>query len=149
MLHDKVPRSATDQYAFTIAAWNDNYCYTRDNSRRCPSVGIRVHCARRASGERDSQRERDDRDGVQHGTLYFINVNVLTRRWPSVIDAMTFEFCNCDSSRRVDPPQVSCAFERSAGKFSCSIPPAQILTSLIKSVLRRVSKDFTQPRVSV
>lgn len=55
----QVPRSATDQYAFTIAAWNDNYCYTRDNSRRCPSVGIRVYCARRPSGERDLQSERE------------------------------------------------------------------------------------------
>lgn len=72
----QVPRSATDQYAFTIAAWNDNYCYTRDNSRRCPSVGIRVYCARRRKETcRGREREREEEEAnyrVVYNTVHCI-----------------------------------------------------------------------------
>ena len=112
----QAPRSATDQYAFTIAAWNDNYCYTRDNSRRCPSVGIRVYCARQPSGERDLQRERErERERgsklyigmvYNNGALYFINVDVLTRRWPRLSMSRRSNFADVISRQVTLNPQV-------------------------------------------
>lgn len=112
----QAPRSATDQYAFTIAAWNDNYCYTRDNSRRCPSVGIRVYCARQPSGERDLQRERErERERgsklyigmvYNNGALYFINVDVLTRRWPRLSMSRRSNFADVISRQVTLDPQV-------------------------------------------
>ena len=56
----------------------------------------------------------------------------------SVIDVATFEFCGCnlETSNAESPGQVSCT---RPANF-----PAQILMFLIKSALRRVSKDFTR-----
>lgn len=89
---------------------------------------------------RERERERGSKLYIgmvyNNGALYFINVDVLTRRWPRLSMSRRSNFADVISRQVTLNPQVRF---RALANF-----PAQILMFLIKSALRRVSKDFTR-----